>query len=274
MFDALCSGRKNRSRWEQPDSQAEPCPMWGSARAEQLNLNGVRTVNQELIIDQLIERAVDGDRNGARAVVGNTIDHGMPAEQLVTDVLWPAYETVQRLHREDALSELGHRLATRLLRVLVDQAYQRYDIQPLNGRSVFAVCGPTDADELGGQIAVDLLEREGFEVAYSGGGIANDEILERLQRTQPDVLLMFASAPGDLPVIRALIDTIREIGACSGIQIVVGGGVFSRAHGLAEEIGADLWADEPIDLVETMVENPERRAPAEQRTVGRKRQAA
>ena len=231
-------------------------------------------MNTELTIDRLIERAVDGDRIGARAVIDSTINEGIGAETLVTDVLWPSYTTVQRLYRDDALSTMGHRLATRLLRTLVDQASQRFEYQAPNGRNVFAFCGPTDADELGGQIAVDLLEREGYEVAYSGGGIANDEILERLQRTQPDALLIFASAPADLPNIRSLIDTVREIGACADIQIVVGGGVFARADGLAEEIGADLWSNEPADLVQQMIEYPEHRAPSDQRTVGRHRQAA
>ena len=32
------------------------------------------------------------------------------------------------------------------------------------------------------------------------------------------------------------------------MQIVVGGGIFNRAAGLAEEIGADLWATGPDDL--------------------------
>jgi len=234
----------------------------------------VRIVNTELLIDQLVERTIDGDRIAANTLINQTIKHGVPAEDLVVDVLWPSYEIVEKLHREDTLSDLGHRMATRLLRVLVDQASFRFEQQPSNGRSIFAVCGPTDSDELAGQMAVDLLERQGFEVSYAGGGIANDEILERLQQKQPDVLLLFASAPCDLPNIRSLIDTVQEIGACTNLQVVVGGGVFNRADGLAEEIGADLWADNPLELVETMVECPEHRAPADQRTVGRKRRAA
>lgn len=231
-------------------------------------------MNTELLIDQLVERAIDGDRNTARVLVEATIKDKLSAEELVTDVLWPAYETVERLHREDTLSELGHRMATRLLRVLVDQAAMRFETQPANGKTVFAVCGPTDSDELAGQMAIDLLERNGYEVTYAGGGIANDEILERLQNKQPDHLVLFASAPCDLPNIRTLIDTVREIGACPNLQIIVGGGVFNRAEGLAEEIGADLWAEDPFELVHTMVENPRHRAPADQRTVGRKRRAA
>ena len=85
---------------------------------------------------------------------------------------------------------------------------------------------------------------------------------------------MFAAAPSDCPDIRQLIDTIKEIGACSETQFVVGGGVFNRAPGLAEEIGADLWATTPSELLTRLEEEPERRATEDQRTVGRTRNAA
>jgi hypothetical protein len=55
---------------------------------------------------------------------------------------------------------------------------------------------------------------------------------------------------------------------------VVGGGVFNRAEGLAEEIGADLWAKDPTQLLERLAGEPERRATPEQRTVGRHRRSS
>jgi hypothetical protein len=81
---------------------------------------------------------------------------------------------------------------------------------------------------------------------------------------------MFASAPGDLPNIRSLIDNVREIDACPNMQFAVGAGVFNRAEGLAEEIGADLWASSPLEMVDVLITQPARRAGSEQRTVGKR----
>jgi MerR family transcriptional regulator, light-induced transcriptional regulator len=36
----------------------------------------------------------------------------------------------------------------------------------------------------------------------------------------------------------------------------VGGGVFNRADGLAEEMGADLWAYSPADVVDLLTNDP------------------
>jgi hypothetical protein len=57
------------------------------------------------------------------------------------------------------------------------------------------------------------------------------------------------------------------------MQIVVGGGVFNRAEGLAEEIGADLWARTPAELLERLESQAQRRATESQRTVGRNRRS-
>lgn len=228
-------------------------------------------MNTQVLAERLFETLVNGDRDAARALVSESMQRNMSAETLLTEVYWPTYQTIERLFRSDQMTTLAHHLATRLLRVLCDQAAMLLKAKPQNGRRVFAVCGPTDADELAGQIAVDLLTNHGFHVTYAGGGIASDEILAHVQETQPDTLLLFASAPSDLPSTRSLIDTIHEIGAVRRLQIVVGGGVFNRAEGLAEEIGADLWATDPVELAQTLIQNPEKRATPAQHSVGRKR---
>jgi methanogenic corrinoid protein MtbC1 len=102
----------------------------------------------------------------------------------------------------------------------------------------------------------DLAEADGYEMFFGGGGIANDEILEEVNNRRPDILLLFSSGPRDAPNIRQLIDTIRGVNACPEMQIVVGGGIFNRAPGLAEEIGADLWATSPRELLTSLEEMP------------------
>lgn len=227
----------------------------------------------DAISERLFEALINGDRTMARVVASNALSDGLTPEELVSEVYWPTYETVAKLYRNDQLTRLAHHMATRLLRTLADQAAASFDMQPSNGRTVVSFCGPTDADELAAEMAVDLIEQAGFETTFAGPGVATDEILGYVQDRQPDCLLIFASAPTDLPEIRALVDQMREIGACNQTQIIVGGGVFNRADGLAEEIGADLWASDPVSLVERMIEDPERRADEDQRTVGTVRPA-
>jgi methanogenic corrinoid protein MtbC1 len=227
-------------------------------------------MQQDQLIQRFFETLVTGDRPRARELVNATVSGGYTAQRLITDLFWPTYEMLDKLYRQDQLGKLAHHTATRLLRVLVDQNSVKLQRGTLLNRTVMAFCGPNEADEMGGQMAVDLLEAAGFTVTFGGGGIANDEVLGQVNEKKPDVLLMFASAPGDLPNIRAMIDQLREIDACPNLQIAVGAGVFNRADGLAEEIGADLWACNPLEMAQVLISEPARRASADQRTVGKK----
>jgi hypothetical protein len=49
------------------------------------------------------------------------------------------------------------------------------------------------------------------------------------------------------------------------------GGIYKRAEGLAEEIGADLYAPDAAEAVEVANAHPTKKATVDQQTVGRTR---
>jgi methanogenic corrinoid protein MtbC1 len=109
-------------------------------------------------------------------------------------------------------------------------------------------------------MTADLFEADGWEVFYVGGGAPHDEIIALLGRLRPDILMIFGTTPQGVPGARRLIDRIREIGACPTMNIMVSGGVFNRAHGLWEEINADLFAPTAADALKMAADAPPRTA--------------
>lgn len=212
---------------------------------------------QEILVERLFETLINGDRPAARRVVEEAMAEGVGPARVLTNLFWPTHELIERLHRADQLSRISYHFSTRLLRVLIDQTAARLNRQTSNGKTAFVCCGTQEGEELGAQIAVDLLEASGFSVTFAGGGVAADEVLAHVQTNQPTYLVMFCSAASDLPGVRSLVDQLREINACQKTQIAVGGGVFNRAEGLADEIGARLHAASPLELVGLLL-NPER----------------
>jgi methanogenic corrinoid protein MtbC1 len=228
-------------------------------------------MDQDLMVERFFETLINGDRPAARTLVTEVARAGLTPQRLIAELYWPTYGLIERLHREDQLTRLSFQLATRLLRVLSDRTASELTLSAPRGKTVFACCGPTDCDELGAQMAVDLLESSGFAVTFAGGGLPADEILAQTHEARPDILLMFASGPSDLPGIRHLIDTFREIAAVPNMQIAVGGGVFNRAEGLAEEIGIHLHASSPMEIVELLAGGALERPVEERREVTRRR---
>ena len=223
------------------------------------------------LLERFFTAMISGDRAAARGLLDEVFDADVPAERIAANLFWPTLQQLQTARRADRLSELSYHYATRLMRGLTDQLQLRYSQADRRGESCLVVTGAEESEELTGQLAADLLEAAGYTVFYAGGGVANDELVEQIAGQGIDKLVVFGSIPETVPQTRTLIDRLHEIGSCPHLQIAVGGGVFNRAPGLAEEIGADLWAKDPIELVEVMLEMPEQRMTADQRTVGRRR---
>ncbi len=226
-------------------------------------------MNSETFIEKLFPLLITGDRKSARQCVAEAITSGWTPEEVSENGFWPIVEAIQTLYRSDQMTSVANHYATRLLRSLVDQVQAGYTQKSSNNKSILLFCGPSESDDLAAQIVADLCEADGWEVKFGGGGVPADEILAETNDCKPDALCMFSSAPSDAPHIRSIIDTIKSIGASPNTQIVVGGGLFNRVEGLAEEIGADLWASSPSDLREKIVSQSNRRATEDQRTVGK-----
>lgn len=218
-----------------------------------------------------LEALIQGNRRAARAIVADATSCGVDAYELLNKLVWPVMEQIQQLYREDRISKVGLNLATRLNRMIAEQAIARLEPAEANGKKVAVFCGDDEPEELGGAICAALFEASGWDVRFAGGGVPNDEILGAVGHFRPDLLVLFATRPSGMPAVRQLIDYLREVNSSSPMRVLCCGGIYKRAEGLAEEIGADLFAPDAADAVRVASENPLRRATPDQQTVGRPR---
>ncbi|MDG2021687.1 MAG: hypothetical protein P8J59_07030 [Phycisphaerales bacterium] len=227
-------------------------------------------------VERLLELALRGERVVLRRYLDECLDRkNFDPGEFLSDVVSPALSRIEQSRREDRITAAAISIVMVSLRLAAGRVIERMadtsNVDSSRGRRILLFCGHGGAEQLDAEIMTAELELDGHEVRFGGDGVPSDEILADVGQWSPDVLLLYASCPSDTPGIRELIDTIRDIDACPNLQIAVGGGVFTRAPGLAEEIGADLWADDAADLREAIIDDPERRAIPEQRTVGRGR---
>lgn len=226
-------------------------------------------------LDSLLERFTAplfaGDRSGSRAIVAEAFEEGLSAEDIIMQLIWPTMEKIQGLYRADRINTGTHHMAARLLRMLADQLALRLPRSERNGRTMLVVCSPGEPEELGAQITTDLAEAHGWSVHFAGGGVPNDEIVGWIGQLQPQVLMVYGTIPSATPMVRQLIDLLHDVGIAPKLQIMCSGGVFNRAEGLAEEIGSDIFAPDPLAALDLLDQYPAKRATPDQQTVGRKR---
>jgi methanogenic corrinoid protein MtbC1 len=189
-----------------------------------------------------LEPLLRGDRKACRAVIEEILQSGVPANSVYVHVIWPIMIEIERLLRTDKITKTQEHLATRINRTIVDQLQNKLPRRHEKNKKIVICCAANELQELGAQMMVDLFECNGWEVRFLGGGLTNDDILAFVNNYAPDILLIYGTAPKQAPEIRQLIDTIKTVNAWPHLRIMVSGGLFNRAEGLWEEIGADLFA--------------------------------
>ncbi|MGH7180028.1 MAG: cobalamin B12-binding domain-containing protein [Tepidisphaeraceae bacterium] len=223
------------------------------------------------LLQSYLEPLLAGDRAACRRVIDNSLASGADACGLITQLIWPTMEMVQGLYRDDKITISSLNLATRLNRSITDQLASQLSRKDPNGKKVLIFCGDEEPEELGGQITAELFECDGWTVRFAGGGVPHDEVLKFIGEFRPDLLVMFATLPSAVPQVRKLIDYLRDVNSCPTMQVMCCGGIYKRAEGLSEEIGADLYAPDAAEAVEVANQNPTRKATVDQQTVGRTR---
>ncbi|MDY6914015.1 MAG: cobalamin-dependent protein [Planctomycetota bacterium] len=210
------------------------------------------------LFKQYVEHLFSGKRCESRELIFAAQDRGIPASKLLKMVVWKAMEQVEKLYRADEISQVVEHMATRINRMVADQLHGLLARKPKSGKRMIVTCGDGQIEELGAQIIADLFEADGWSVWFLGSGVPNDEILELVGKLRPDVLCVYGAQPCGVPNIRRLIELVRDVNACDEMQILVTGGVFNRADGLAEEIKADLFAPDVSEAIKVIDEHPVR----------------
>ncbi len=205
----------------------------------------------KVFLQQYLDALLTGDRRQCRTIIEDILHHNNASiAGVYSDVIWPIMMEIDSLYRAERITSAQEHLATRINRTIVDQLQNKLPRQPQTGKKVVVCSSLHQISELGGQIIADMFESAGWDVRFLGGGLTSDDILSFVHQFCPDILVIYGTEPGETPQIRGIIDRIREINAAPAMKIMLAGGVFGRADGLWEEIGADLFAENAVEAVQ------------------------
>ncbi|MCG3126981.1 MAG: hypothetical protein CHACPFDD_01837 [Phycisphaerae bacterium] len=208
----------------------------------------------EPLLTRYMQPLLAGRRSECFALVQHAVQGGWSPERVVRDVVWPAMAQVERLFRDDRINVAIEHMAVRINRTVADQVQALLPSSAANGKRLIVTCADGETEELGAQMAADLFQSRGWDVYFPGGGVPADEILALIGQLRPSILLIFGTQPSGVPGTRRLIEMIRGVGIGQTMNIIVSGGIFDRADGLWQEVGADMFAegaDEAIALAES-----------------------
>ena len=125
----------------EPNMNPQPRSLMETVGAGPIRSNGM---NQDVVIEKLFHMLISGERDAARNLVNAVLEEDVTHEELTISVYWPLMEMVDTLFRNDQMTTLAHRYATKLLRSLVDQAQAGYQRKASRNRKICIFCGPSE----------------------------------------------------------------------------------------------------------------------------------
>lgn len=221
---------------------------------------------KQSILERYLRALLTGDRNQCRSVIEEALQSGIPAHQVYMDIIWPIMNEIDKLYREDKIDSAQEAFASRINRTIVNQLQNKLPRRSKKSKKITIVTSNSEQAELGGQMTSDLFESDGWETRFLGGTVNNDDIMSFIHGYAPDILLLYGFDGKEAPAVRELIDTIRSVNAFPEMRIMLSGGVFGRAEGLWEEIGADLYANTAAEAV-VVAQSPQHKLPIPTRLI-------
>jgi len=212
-------------------------------------MNESKNMLRENTLEKYLQRLLTGERSACRAVIEETLQSGVPANNVYMDIIWPIMLEIDRLYSENKIDSAQKAFATRINRTIVDQLQNKLPRKTKKSEKVVVCSAPEQQAELGGQMVTDLFESDGWEARFLGGDVKKDDILAFVHCYKPDILVLYGIGPKAAPEVRKLIDSIKTVNARPDMKIMLSGGVFDRADGLWEEIGADFYAETAAEAV-------------------------
>lgn len=215
-------------------------------------LNPIATTYLELLLS--------GDRAGAVEHARRHVDDGMDPADFYLDVLAPAQHEVGQRWAQGHISIAQEHFCTSATQLVMRHLRPQMSPADLRGRRLLAVHAPGSVHRVGLRMVTDVLGRRGWHTTYIEDDVTAELLVELLTLQRPDLLLLSASMPSQIPSVRALIESVRQGARTRGVKIVVGGRPFVVAPDLAAAVGADGWAPDAratLDVCNLLTVDPD-----------------
>ncbi len=192
-------------------------------------------------------RRVRGEAEGAaQEFVQQLVDGGVPVEVVYLDLLAPAARALGEDWERDHCDFVEVTVALgRMQRVL--RTYSRFFVQDVPneqvvGRALLS-CLPGEQHTLGLFMVGEFLLRAGWAVSV-GAPVMQVDLADTVRLEWLDVVGFSVASERAVPQLAREVRSVRRHARNPNVQVIVGGPVFLVRPELAQEVGADGWAED------------------------------
>ncbi|NMC46148.1 MAG: cobalamin-binding protein [Chloroflexi bacterium] len=208
------------------------------------------------LINEIPEGILDGNQNLVVQKVGQAIEEGISAEEILNQAMISAMAEAGTLFEEGEFFVPELLVAARAMQGGMEL------LKPLlvrdNVKSKGIILAGTvkgDLHDIGKNLVCMMLEGSGFDIIDLGNDVDPETFVETVQEKPVDIVAMSALLTTTMVNMKTTIDALAQAGLRDKVKIMVGGAPVSEDF--ATKIGADGYAtdaNQAVRLAQTLLE--------------------
>lgn len=208
-------------------------------------------VSEELASEYL-QAALAGDEDACLGIARHCARDLEGLHELYVGLIQPTQYEVGSLWEQGRISVATEHLATATNTFVALTAYAPFARATVGGPCAVIACTQGEYHELGARLTADLLECDGWDVAFLGATMPVRDLLEAIEQRRPKVVGLSAALTQHLGSVKMLVAEIRREFGDSCPPIVVGGNAFRDAAEIWRLVQADGYAPDASRAVELL----------------------
>ena len=193
------------------------------------------------ILEDIYQRVIDGNMNGATDGVNEALEGGIEAAEILNKSLIAAMTEVGRLFEEGEYFVPEMLIAARAMQAsvaILKPKLLEADIKPLGKVVIGTVKG--DLHDIAKNLVAMMLEGAGFEIIDLGTDVSPEKFVNAIKEHDANFMGMSALLTTTMPAMCTTIEVLKEAGIRDSVSVMIGGAPVTQNY--ADEIGADIYA--------------------------------
>jgi 5-methyltetrahydrofolate--homocysteine methyltransferase len=217
-------------------------------RAFVIILLALKEAQMEKLLEEIKKTVIDGKHKEIEALVQKAIQEKADLDDLINRALIAAMDVVgDRFAKSEIFvpemlvsavtMKKGLDLIKPLLKGAEDQAKGKVILCTVKG----------DQHDIGKNLVAMMLEGAGLEVIDLGVDVTVEEVIDKINEIQPQILGMSALLTTTMPEMENVINLLKDRGIRKKLKVMVGGAPVDADF--AEKIGADAYGEDAAEAV-------------------------
>lgn len=193
----------------------------------------------ETVRNRLWDAVLDADEDAAVTAVFEALEGGVPAEDLLLDVIAAVQRRVGVEWADNRLTVAAEHAATAINdRVIAALVRHPAVARETTAGRVAVACADGEWHALPARLLSEVLRLRGWRVDFLGAQVPTPHLIAHLHQHGPDAVALSCSISTRLPTAHAAITACQA----AGVPVLAGGAGFGPDGRYAQLLGADAWA--------------------------------